>query len=179
MKGIPLTEYILRSREDRTTHIDLGSPCECRGKKEGKQNNNQLFAALCLLHGIENDVPNRARAGIHTCHLCSEHHCKNHLHAYIGTHSENCLDVPAEVRAEIARKRVATMELRGTQPKAKRKAAPKVKRKAAHLRKRLKSRRAETLRFTLSSLGVVDAEIERVLQASPLPGLVDALRSLG
>ena len=137
----------------------------------GKQDNTPLFKALCLLHGVENDVANRAIAGIHVCHLCPEQHCRNPLHAYIGTHSENCLDVPVEIRAEIARKRVATARLRGGRLVKRNRGGP--------TRKKKKSVRTETLRFALSSLGVSNTEIEKVLQVSPLPGLIDALRCLG
>lgn len=100
-----LTEYILLPREERTAHIDLSTPCECEGRQHLKrQGNGKIFKKLCENLGVENDVVNRGTARIDTCHLCSEKHCQNPLHAYIGTAKENRNDIPQEQRCEAARK---------------------------------------------------------------------------
>ena len=177
METIRLSEYILRSRDKRTTHIDLATPCEGHEERMGKQSNKELFKALCLLHGIDNDILNRAKANIHVCHLCSEKHCQNPRHAYLGTHSENWMDVPKPVRLEIAKKRATTTKQRRPtfEPRQKNKAD----RKPRRARKEAKSRRTETLRFALVTLGVENKDIERILAIRPLPGLLDALELLG
>lgn len=100
-----LTEYILLPREVRTAHVDLSTPCDCEGRQHLKrQGNGKLFKKLCETLGVENDVVERGTARIDTCHLCSEKHCQNPVHAYIGTAKENRNDVPLEKRREAARK---------------------------------------------------------------------------
>lgn len=104
MTLINLSEYILLPRETRIAHIDLDSPCECLNHRKW-QNNKILFRRVCGVLGIHNDVPNRKEAKIETCHLCPEKHCQNPYHSYLGSSQENRLDVPAEIRSEMSRKR--------------------------------------------------------------------------
>ena len=95
-----LSEYIKLSREERTTHIDLDSPCDL-SDKAGKQ--KRIFDWFDL----EDDIGNWAKSGIERCHLCKHDshngYCSNPLHIYIGTKRENRLDIEPEVRSQIAR----------------------------------------------------------------------------
>lgn len=92
-----LTEYLQKSREERTSHVDLNTPCNLdqKGRLKGKQ-------ALLSLLGLEDDVENWTQGKVHLCHLCDHHSkngwCSNPLHLYVGTASENSLDVPEDVR---------------------------------------------------------------------------------
>lgn len=105
MKPTNLSEYILLPREVRIAHIQLSSPCDCQGREKYKrQSNRKLFAKLCEMHGIANDVESRQKAGVNTCHLCENKHCHNPHHAYIGTAKENQQDKPKEQRSEAVRR---------------------------------------------------------------------------
>lgn len=78
---------IQKSREERTSHIDLSSPCEF----------DLSWRRFIRRTGLVRDA--------HTvwCHACSndtnsEQTCTNPKHVYLGTQSENCLDKPDETR---------------------------------------------------------------------------------
>lgn len=98
-----LTEYVLCPREERTGHINLATPCECR-KISGRQNNKKLLAKLCEMHGVVDDVENKRTANINTCHLCPNKHCHNPNHSYIGTAKENQNDKTFEQRSAASKK---------------------------------------------------------------------------
>lgn len=91
-----LSEWMELSREERTRHIDLSSPCEAQ---EGSIGGRSAIALKALLehHGLTNDIGNRTTAkGGHICHLC-EHgstngFCVNPEHIYFGTAAENRQD---------------------------------------------------------------------------------------
>ena len=97
-----LSDYILRSREERTHHVDLISPCKSEEVGNAARQRRGRKALLRQL-GLDNDIENWQKAGINTCHLCnngthSEEVCSNPLHIYFGTAKENAGDVPPEAR---------------------------------------------------------------------------------
>ncbi len=93
-----LTEYTLKSREERTSHIDLSTPC-ILGNTSGPR---RAKKALLEKFGLENDVDNWKTGKIETCHLCAcdskKGYCENPDHLYIGTPKENCSDKDPEDR---------------------------------------------------------------------------------
>jgi len=107
-----LSEWILRSREERTAHIDLSTPCEFDAPVRNKH--------ILLNHlSIDDDCPNWTEAKIHRCHLCScgrrKGGCVNPKHFYFGTASENQLDTNPEWRKQRSRK--CGTASKGTHPK--------------------------------------------------------------
>ena len=93
-----LSEYVLLSREERTAHIDLTSPCTCKSRTYWTRHPQWEF------FGIEDDVPHPHRGKIIRAHLCENHTncggkvCHNPLHFYIGTQVENLYDIDPELR---------------------------------------------------------------------------------
>lgn len=94
-----LSEYVLKTREERTAHIDLTTECELGtlyGRSRG--GNDKLYGLI----GVEDDIENWTSERIHICHLCDcgrrKGECGNPYHIYIGTASENQYDLPAEFR---------------------------------------------------------------------------------
>jgi hypothetical protein len=101
---ISLSDYILKSREERIAHIDLSTDCELgtfRSRSRGG------LDGLFSLIGVEDDIENWTVARIHCCHLCDcgrrKGECGNPRHIYIGTASENSLDLPKDFRVQRAR----------------------------------------------------------------------------
>lgn len=90
-----LSDYILLSREERTAHIDLSTPCDVRSHrcKERKE-------VILELLGVEDDVSNWFVGGVRNCHLCecdsTNGYCLNPLHFYVGTQKDNTRDIPLE-----------------------------------------------------------------------------------
>lgn len=85
-----LSDYILRSRDERTSHIDLSTPCDLGSS------DRHYRAEAFTFHGVTNDVGNLQEACVHVCHAC-EHdsgngNCVNPLHTYIGTAHDNYVD---------------------------------------------------------------------------------------
>lgn len=96
MKAMKLTEHLLLPREERTGHSDLNSPCQFTPKGSGRGN-------LLDLLGVEDDVPEVFRNGVHLAHLCehsstSETPCCNPRHTYFATPKENRADTGKEPR---------------------------------------------------------------------------------
>ena len=91
-----LSEYVLKTREERTAHIDLTTEC-VTGKKWHKSTFLEFL-------GIEDDIPNWKLAHVERCHLCQCHsrngNCVNPKHVYIGTSKENSADRPQEYLIE-------------------------------------------------------------------------------
>lgn len=90
--------YMLLSREERTSHIDLNAPCNCwegassYGKRRARKS---LFRFL----GLQGTHTRRTEC----CHLCPNDSksgtvCMNPLHLYLGTPFENHMDIPEAVR---------------------------------------------------------------------------------
>lgn len=98
---VKLTEYLSLSRNVRTSHIDLNTPCVVtkRVSVPGKQ-------PLLDFLNIENDVNNWREKGVQRCHLCkcdsTKGWCENPKHLYIGTVSENMMDKNPSIRKEMA-----------------------------------------------------------------------------
>lgn len=98
--------HIKLSRQERTSHINLSTPCvliECVSvptrKRKGKK-------ALLELLGLNDDVKNWTSSKIHCAHLC-EHHslngwCANPEHIYLSTALENHHDKSVEIRKSAA-----------------------------------------------------------------------------
>lgn len=100
-----IAEYMLLSREERTAHIDLESPCDCW---HGANSYGKSRARKSLLRflGLQGEHTKRTEC----CHLCPNHSkagsvCSNPLHLYLGTPSENHKDIPEEVRQNSYRRR--------------------------------------------------------------------------
>ena len=100
----PLSEFILESLENRTSHIDLSSPCDLtRRKARKREGRNGLLQILELT----DDIGDWGNRGICLCHHC-EHDsgngwCGNPLHLHIGTWKENWEMRPPEMKAKSAR----------------------------------------------------------------------------
>ena len=96
-----VSNYILKTRCERTAHIDLSSPCDLsryQHRRRGKWARKALLECL----GVEDDLKDWRGGRIEICHLC-EHDtnnglCLNPLHLYIGNRQENRMDTPSELR---------------------------------------------------------------------------------
>lgn len=92
-----LSEYILKSRDERRAHIDL--TCECVLVKRTNWSNKK--ADHLNFFEVEDDV-DVWRGSIGRLHACAkdtfngEMVCINPLHIYIGTITENLADRPTE-----------------------------------------------------------------------------------
>ncbi len=91
-----LSEWMQLSREERTAHIDLSTPCQ----PDGSWHRNKHV--LLDFHELENDYDNWMTSRVHRCHLCEcgsrKGNCNNPQHFYFGTASENHLDTDPEWR---------------------------------------------------------------------------------
>lgn len=80
---IDIEEYILKSKQDRQSHLKLNDKCIERGGK------STLFKGL-LAHILDTTIP--AGFKILLCHACHNDKCSNPTHLYWGTPSENWHD---------------------------------------------------------------------------------------
>lgn len=97
-----LSDYILRPREERTAHIDLGSSCRHSRRSPSGTYNRPAKDDILKYLGIEDDIGAWQKAGICRSHLCpSDSHngwCRNPQHYYLATWSENVkTDAPGGV----------------------------------------------------------------------------------
>ena len=93
-----LSEHILLSKEERMSHCDLSSPCQFDQRKHRGLSRILFFEFA----EVENDVGDLKSARIGVNHLCASDTnnggCVNPLHIYIGTKSENSMDMSDEKR---------------------------------------------------------------------------------
>ena len=84
-----------RTRDQRTAHIDLESPCDIAPGTRGAPIRQILSDYL----GLDNAKSFYVRTS-HLCenHSCSGHVCVNPLHLYFGSPSEDAYDRPFERR---------------------------------------------------------------------------------
>lgn len=78
-----ISEYILRPREHRRTHLDLSTPCDQRG------GSSKEFRGL-LAHFLNTTMPSGRQAFL--CHACNNGSCSNVRHLYWGTPKDNHID---------------------------------------------------------------------------------------
>jgi hypothetical protein len=93
-----LSDYIQLPREQRIAHIDLTTPCDCwtGNQSWGKE---KMRTKLLSYHNLTVDMKGY---GTPCCHLCKHNSksntvCINPLHMYIGTPTENLVDLPNEL----------------------------------------------------------------------------------
>lgn len=78
-----ITEYMLKSRDERRDHLKLDETCiEIGG-------NSQRCQGL-LAHHLKTTMP--MGKGYHLCHACNNAKCSNVNHLYWGTPRDNHLD---------------------------------------------------------------------------------------
>lgn len=107
-ENLKLTEYLQKSRDERTSHVNLSTPCVVDEEAPSSNKRAQGKRALLEKLSLEDDVENWVKGKVHVCHLCERHSangwCSNPLHLYLGTPRENKLDTPQEVRVEAAKR---------------------------------------------------------------------------
>lgn len=82
-----VADWIKESREVRTEHLDLRTPCIERG---GNSTNHRGVLAEYL----NTDFPKGS--GIDLCHACHNGNCSNPKHLYWGTRKENVADARSQ-----------------------------------------------------------------------------------
>lgn len=86
-----MREIFSLPRAERVAHIDLSTPCILN------RHGDHYRKAVREYWGLD-----RVPKGWECCHLCSsgrrKGNCSNPLHIYLGTRSENRLDIPEEQR---------------------------------------------------------------------------------
>ncbi len=97
-----LTEYLTKTRKERTNHVVLSTPCVLDITVSTPTQAARARKALLEILGVENNVPDWRTGKVCCAHLCENHshsgYCANPLHLYVGTPSENELDKPEGVR---------------------------------------------------------------------------------
>jgi hypothetical protein len=83
MAFTPIAEYMLRSTENRKSHLNLSSDCVEIG------GGSQQFRGL-LAHFLNTTLSTKRDAIL--CHACNNAKCSNVNHLYWGTYSENLQD---------------------------------------------------------------------------------------
>ena len=86
-----LSDYLKLTRDERTAHIDLSTPCE-RGQNHADRS---VIARtkLAELYDLELDVSSRKSHICHRCECGSQNgYCLNPKHFYLGTVRENRYD---------------------------------------------------------------------------------------
>lgn len=79
-----ISEYMLKSLDERKSHLDLTQPCVERG---GHRNN---FRGV-LAEFLNTEFPTGMK--VHLCHACNNgNKCSNPRHLYWGTAAENTRD---------------------------------------------------------------------------------------
>lgn len=84
MKFTPISEYMMKSRDERRAHLYLSEPCiEIGG-------GSQQFRGL-LAHYIGTTISTKREAVL--CHACHNGECSNVKHLYWGTPRDNTIDM--------------------------------------------------------------------------------------
>lgn len=83
-----IQDYILRSKEDRQSHLRLDEPCIERGGPE--KGGLSAYCKGLMAHILDTSIPTGHK--IHICHACNNHRCSNPNHLYWGTAFENRID---------------------------------------------------------------------------------------
>lgn len=86
---ILLEEYMKLSRDERTAHLDLSSPCDERG------GDSREFRGL-LAHYLNTTIAGGYM--INLCHACHNSRCSNPKHLYWGTAKDNQQDRASRLR---------------------------------------------------------------------------------
>lgn len=76
-----IDQYILKSKDERQSHLDLKTECIEIGGADSKH-----YRGL-LAHALKTTIPMGRK--IHLCHACHNHKCSNVKHLYWGTVKEN------------------------------------------------------------------------------------------
>lgn len=113
-----ITDYVKNtSREDRTQHIDLSTPCQDAYYQQNNQH-GKVGDIVFSISGQKNrakenlkdflNISGNTNSKIHTCHLCTSKtkhggKCVNPKHLYFGTARENQYDKPEITRKERVR----------------------------------------------------------------------------
>jgi hypothetical protein len=96
---ILIEKYMLRTKLERQSHLDLSDLCICIG-------GNSIQCRLLLAHHLKTTVPKGMKT--HLCHACNNGACSNPKHLYWGTARENQEDnallIPAIAKAMQKRK---------------------------------------------------------------------------
>ena len=78
---IKVEDWIVESRELRSTHLDMSEPCIERG-------GNSTVHRGVLAQYLNTNFPER----VDLCHYCGNNKCSNPKHLYWGTRKENVED---------------------------------------------------------------------------------------
>lgn len=79
---VDIYKYMLRSREERRSHLSLDEMCiEIGG-------DSRIFRGL-LAHHLQTTIPDRT---VYVCHACYNSKCSNPRHLYWGTPKDNIQD---------------------------------------------------------------------------------------
>jgi len=84
MEFVDISEYIGRTIESRTSHLDLVAECIEIGGYDSRE-----YRGL-LAHYLGTNIPTGKK--ICLCHKCGNSKCSNVLHLYWGTYAENVKD---------------------------------------------------------------------------------------
>lgn len=116
-----IQNHMLLSNAQRKAHVDLNAPCipvvnklNTSVRKAGEYSlpahaRNIVKETLTEYHNLEPFKARAEKVHVHACHMCKNYStapngfvCKNPLHLYFGTVSENTMDKPPEVRKRVS-----------------------------------------------------------------------------
>lgn len=80
---IDITQYMLLTRDERRSHLNLSLQCIHRG------GDSKQFRGL-LAHTLNTTIP--AGFKVYLCHACNDGGCCNPQHMYWGSPKDNTLD---------------------------------------------------------------------------------------
>lgn len=85
MKFTPIDKYMLLSREERRSHLDLSQECHLIGGYDSRE-----YRGL-LAHHLRTTIPTGNKRVV-LCHACNTAGCSNPVHLYWGTRQDNRID---------------------------------------------------------------------------------------